>query len=571
MSAPAMIGAKPAPPYRTRNKAKGNAKSRESLKFFAPFAFFSPTFAFPFSFMTILEQNQRFSQSILWQLQRQFFEQQGVAAWQQSIVPQYITSNPFIAKSYAQLVFAWLRDMVAASALDVSQPVYIVELGAGSGRLAYHFLQKFYDFFEQSVLRKIKLIYVMTDFSPRTVDFWQSHPQLQLWVQAGRLDFALFDAEHDTTLTLIHGGQTLSAETLVNPVVFLANYFFDGLTQDVFYIDEKRLHESLVTLTTPQTQPNLHDPDLLNGVTISYEHRLITGDYYPEADFNEMLGYYQDTLLQSYLLFPIGSLRCFQRLQKLTQGRFIIISADKGYHREDDLFFRGEPGLAKHGSFSMMVNYHALGQYITKQGGQFLATDYPHTNLDVCVSLLGQQNYAETRQAYQFAIEQGGPDEFFILKKGLENYHDKLELPQILAYLRLSGWDSQLFLTCFETLRNKLGDITPRLKEQLHDAVPQIWQNYYHLGEADDVPFFLGMLLYGLDYNSEAIAYLKLSLKFYGPDVRTLYNLGLCYYDLRDFKTALAYMQQTLALEADFEPAQVMRGKVEKQLHLLKK
>src|SRR5262245_24590419 len=88
----------------------------------------------------VLEQTQRFSHSLLWQLQRDFFIQQGAAAWSAGTVPHYITSNPCVASAYAQVMFAWLRDLAARAAndpearLDLTQPIYIVELGAGSGR-----------------------------------------------------------------------------------------------------------------------------------------------------------------------------------------------------------------------------------------------------------------------------------------------------------------------------------------------------------------------------------------------------------------------------------------------------
>jgi hypothetical protein len=50
----------------------------------------------------IIEQDQRLSHSMLWELQREFFARQGVEAWRQGAVPHYITSNPFIASAYAQ-------------------------------------------------------------------------------------------------------------------------------------------------------------------------------------------------------------------------------------------------------------------------------------------------------------------------------------------------------------------------------------------------------------------------------------------------------------------------------------
>ena len=63
----------------------------------------------------LLEKRQRFSRSLLWTIQRTYFERQGIEAWNRGAVPHYITSNPFIAAAYARFAAAWLRDWLAES------------------------------------------------------------------------------------------------------------------------------------------------------------------------------------------------------------------------------------------------------------------------------------------------------------------------------------------------------------------------------------------------------------------------------------------------------------------------
>jgi trehalose-6-phosphatase len=61
------------------------------------------------------------------------------------------------------------------------------------------------------------------------------------------------------------------------------------------------------------------------------------------------------------LLVPIGALRALNRLTALSKGRVLVVSGDKGNNNPE--FFRGliDPHIAVHGSFSVMVNYHAIG------------------------------------------------------------------------------------------------------------------------------------------------------------------------------------------------------------------
>lgn len=516
---------------------------------------------------TMIEQQQRLSQSILWQLQRNFYSHHGIEAWRKGIVPHYVTSNPYIAHAYAQAILGWLRDVV--DRLDPEQPVYIVELGAGSGRFAHHFLKIFFTILDDSVLHDIAVTYIMTDFQQATLDFWSQHPQLQVWIENGRLDFARFDAEQSETFTLLNGGITLSTKTLKNPLALIANYFFDGLRQDVFHIENGELYESLVTLTTEQTEPDLDKPDLIKDIELSYENRPVNSNYYDNPIFNQILNTYQATLVQTYLLFPLEALNCLERLLHLSQGELFLLTSDKGYHRERDLLFRGEPGLALHGGcFSMMVNYHAIGQYTQHQDGQFLTMHYQHSSLDICAAVFGihPRNFPEARQAFRWALVQSSPDDFYTVKQQVEQHYADFGIAQLLAYIRLSGWDNHIFVDCFPVLLVQLPEVSSIQREDIFWMVQQVWENYYHIGEGRDLPFFIGLLLYGLDYNREAIEFFEHSLRLFRADSGTFYNLGMCHYKSGELDIAFGFMNQALEADNQFEPARVMRIQIQGEL-----
>ena len=95
----------------------------------------------------VLERNVPLSQSVIWRLQRDFYEQRGLKAWNEDLVPSYITNNPFIAEIYAGIVAAFVQDCISTAQLNsppLSQenPLRILELGAGTGKFSYLFLRK---------------------------------------------------------------------------------------------------------------------------------------------------------------------------------------------------------------------------------------------------------------------------------------------------------------------------------------------------------------------------------------------------------------------------------------------
>src|SRR6185437_10089729 len=91
---------------------------------------------------TLLETDVPLSQSVIWRLQRDFYSQRGLKAWNEDLVPSYITNNPFIAEIFAGIVAAFLQDCMSPAqpafpALSRENPLRILELGAGTGKFSY--------------------------------------------------------------------------------------------------------------------------------------------------------------------------------------------------------------------------------------------------------------------------------------------------------------------------------------------------------------------------------------------------------------------------------------------------
>ena len=312
--------------------------------------------------------------------------------------------------------------------VDLTQPVYIVELGSGSGRFAYNFLKQFFESYSHSALKHIPITYVMTDLAQQNLDFWQAHPFLQPFVAQGILDFARFDIEQDRAFTLAHRGENLCAATLKNPLIVIANYFFDSIPHDIFRIEDGELYETLVTLTASDKNANITDSSSLNEVNITYtDVATTTTGYYDDPTMNQVLQQYQTQLGNTNLLFPNVGLQRLNTLRQLSGDRLLVLSVDKGHTRLRELEGRGNPKPSVHGTFlngafSVTVNYHAIAQYTQIQGGQSLMPEHLRRSIAVCGFLFGSSSldYVETYHAYQSAILHASPDDFFALKKAIE-------------------------------------------------------------------------------------------------------------------------------------------------------
>lgn len=520
----------------------------------------------------ILDQNQRLSQSLLWQLQRNYFQHQGIEAWSKGTVPHYITSNAFIAEAYARIVLGFLRDWQAtvaasrAAALDRSEPFYIIELGAGPGRFGFHFLKHFYTILGRSDQRDLRITYVLTDLVDQNVDYWREHPSLQPFIESGRLDFAHFDAEQCEELRLIQSGEVLSGKITRNPVIVIANYFFDAIPQDVFYIHNGQLHEGRVSVSAAQPETNLSDPELLSRVQVAFDHVPVNGDVYEDPAFNRILQEYNQRLVETTILFPIAALRCIRFFLELSGGRLLLLSADKGFHWEEDILSWNEPEMVIYGGcFSMTLNFHALEQYVLNRGGKVLHTSHRRTSLDIVAFLLGALpgDFIETSQAFERTIERFGPSDLFNLIQSIGKSPEDMGLEQILSWLRLSGWDANLLLNFFPALMNQAVSPPEALKEELYWVIQHVRNTYYDIGEGQNLDFYLGTLLCSMGYYHEALKYLEHSLEHSEPDVRILYNMGLCYVALNQMDDALKCIERALSIDPSCEPAKSLRIRIE--------
>ncbi len=518
----------------------------------------------------LIERRQPLSRSVLWRLQRAYFAQRGVEAWSRGEVPHYITSNPFVAGAYARIVAGYLRDLTLGTdahgqpLLDRGQPVYLVEIGSGAGRFAYNLLQRLDEALSDRALDGVRLVVVMTDVAERNLAFWRDHPRLAPYFAAGRLDLAEFDAEHDATLHLERAGITLAPSAPANPLIIVANYVFDSIAQDAFRVRGGYLYESLVTVTSPCVEPDADDPEILSRITVDFEHRPITGSYYDDEGFDAVLESYRRSLPDAALQLPVGALHLLRATAALSSDRALVLSSDKGYHREEDLLDRGDPTLAYHGSFSMAVNYHALGAYVRHRGGVVLHPPHGPTKLCVAAYVLGlPDGCASTSEAYDATVGGFGPDDFFALKTLVMGGLADATLEQFLALLRLSGWDGKLVLDGFAALQVWVRAASPSRRADVVAALDRAWKGHFPIGEERDLAVHLALLLIEMDRFAEAIVYCRRSVEERGPTALGAYARGCCHHARGEHGEALTEARIALDLDADFELARALRIRAE--------
>ncbi|NET40667.1 SAM-dependent methyltransferase [Okeania sp. SIO2B3] len=475
-----------------------------------------------------LAKQQRFSQSLLWELQRDYFNRRGIDAWRTGEVPHYITSNPTIANSYAEIVLACWQDQ--NHLVSSKQPFFICELGAGSGRFAFHFLTRLTHLCQQARIPLSNFRYILTDFAPSNLQQWSQHPRFQAWFKQGVLDIALFDINHSDQLTLQYSGDILSAQTLQRPLVAIANYFFDSIPQDLYYINGNKIQECLVSLYSDVDPQSLNASELLQHLHLYYDYQT-TAPSELAPQFRSLFTHYQNTLTNTHLIFPSAGLMCLQRLQNLSQQGLLLLSADKGYADLGHLQGNAPPQpIQHHGCFSLSVNYPILQDFCEQNGGIALMPAVKHNSICVVCLIMcdGASRYLETQGAYNRHVQTFGPDDFFTITKHARQTIDQMNLEAILAYLRLSYYDSHQFARYIPRLMELAPSFTAQEKVAIAEAIEQVWHLYFPLGEDRDLANLIAKLCYKIKEYAQALTYFQYSTDMYGEDSETSNYIALC-------------------------------------------
>ncbi|WP_438433667.1 SAM-dependent methyltransferase [Gorillibacterium sp. sgz500922] len=502
-------------------------------------------------------QRYRFSEAPIWQAQREYYEGKGTKAWNNDQVPQYITSNPMIAAAYAELIFGFLQDRMNRG--HGSEPVYMVELGAGAGRLAFHVLDELGQLIDYAGIPLPSFRYIMTDLAMNNVTAWREHPALQPFIAEGLLDFARFDAVHDSELNLVVSGTTIREGDLKQPVILIANYFFDSLPQELIYIGEGNVYETDVYVEQPAHADSLSPAEWLDQIKLRYEHRRAPEyeqDTYP---YRHVIALYQEQLEDSHVLFPAEAIACLERWNRLAPSGFLLITADKGDHLLESWKFAEPPELVLHGSFSLTANYHAMNEVYEQKGAVTLFPPHHYKDINVgCIlHVENPTEYHNLRLAYRRSIERFGPDDFFSLKGWVDRNLDSMGLPQLLSFWRLGGYDAEFFIQSAKRISALLPESNEEEKQDLLRGIQEMWSSYYVMEQRYDLALDAGLILFEMDMYEHSKFYLETSVQQEQDEVvsTVFYCLAICCFELDLVDDAKGYLQKLLELEPDNEEA----------------
>lgn len=476
-----------------------------------------------------------FSQAPMWARMTRFYGERGVEAWSKALVPTFISTNAWLARAYARMIADWVEH----ADVEPDEPVYVLELGAGTGTLSAHIARTLE---EELLPGSPRVVMVVTDNAESSLAHAAAHPRMARLIAEGRIDFARLDLTDVGTLHLRSSGVQLSTDAPGNPVGVLANYIIDSLPCELIRVRGGDVHDVHVR------EAGIEDDAMVfEGVEVPHVP-------FDDAVLDDLVEAYRTGLDDAHVLIPHAALWALRDLLALGGDRGLILVGDKSVR--DLKGWEGEemPYVAVHGeAISVHANTHAIGHLVRALDGVAWHTDSADSHFTVSGFAVGIPAAAEPplSRAWRRHLGAVSPTDVSRVWDAISKHRKTLSLPRILAALRLVDHDPRTFLRLSGRLMNLAGTKHEERRADLRLALDAVEARMFEVDPDEDLPFELGRLAWALDLLERAEQHYLRSLDVHGPHPATFTNLALVAEADGRPEDARGWCEQALELEPD--------------------
>lgn len=502
--------------------------------------------------LRLIENPVRLSESKFWEIQRNYWKNMGIQAWKEE-VPSYISTNAFIGYQYALLVFEYIKDTCRNHIELKDETFYIAELGAGTGKFSFFFLKAFKELLRVNNFEQ-KFCYIITDIVQKNLEFCEKNDSFTDYINNHELDFAQFNVEDGKDIELRLKGKTYSELQPKTPLIIIANYTFDCIKQDAFEINNGKLQEERTGLRSRYKNFDIKNARHLSDLRFTYQYYDIDlANYYSNPYLNEIMQEYATRLQDknATIMIPLGAIQFLDHLKALTHGNYFMIVGDKGISQLERIpILEKKYRMTYDGCYSFFVNFHAMGEYIKKCGGDCLLSENDNS-FKVCLFSQGASfnELKNTKASFMMNIENTGPDEFCYIYDEFINNNFRFHLKALISFLRLSRWDTNAYALIHDRLIELLPTADKSMQLEVERDLAKVRANIYHLNIGEDIYNYLGNIYQTQNQNEKAIELYQQSITHFVGRSAPHHNLGLIYDKERNTAKALYHYQKAYELD----------------------
>lgn len=493
--------------------------------------------------------------SMVWSLLEQFYQNQGSDAWKQKLVPQGSTANCYTADTYAGIVKGFFRDLMAGGEF---KPPIIIELGGGSGRFAWQFLNRLlnYHFVDEDCPA---FTYMLTDAATANIESWSKKKRFQPLIDNDLLEFAELWVKPDPILKTSAGNVT-PADIENRPVILIANYLFDSIPTDMFRIKDNQIERVLMSVKSEKKDFLKKPINTFAGLTETFNSTPIDGDPTTHPLINKILQGYAK--LEGDFHFPVPETG-FRFLESFLgrKAPTMLLAGDMAYSDPEE-FDLGSPFIFD-SYIAHYTNFHMFAELFQAHGGFTQFQRQPDVDF-CCGAFLAPGNakakdvvwFNDTKKTATEYLKEFNPYDAHELSDMIHALDGDVSIRQVLAWMRFSKFDPEVASACLPILFEHLeqGEEHPN-EQQLYEAYMESYQAFFPDGAPVDIDCGIAHLFLDINYNEEALQLIESSIQEFGENPQRLFVHALVLLRVDRREEALQELNRSLEMESGYGPS----------------
>ncbi|HVK95630.1 MAG TPA: hypothetical protein VM571_12985, partial [Noviherbaspirillum sp.] len=454
-----------------------------------------------------------------------------------------VPASPLLAHAWAEATIRFWEAGLACGSIDPDQPLYLVDPAPAYGQLAWLMLRALEQRLTASPCADLAWCYVACSRDAQQLDFLASHPYLNGYAQKTRFDTAVWDANTGAALGL--RAQRLILQRTANPIVLLGLQWLQTLPAELYAVHHGQVMHGYAALNPAADDDGRH--------AIDYHWPEIDSAELAASSAQALLAHYVRQLPSAPLLVPQRACDAIDDLARLSAGRYLLLSTDRGACSDKQLRMGAltPPLTWRSGDAAPPVNYHALSLHQQHKGARIWTRQLQENGVVLyaaCRDDAGDMADAAFA-AIVASLDAAHPDDAQKLVASAADTGTALTAETMLPLLRLSRHDPQVLEAGAECLMSNPSALKNAVLQEWQSALERTWENFFFSGNSDSFCFYLGLLAEQSGHWGLAKTAFRFGIDLHGENAIELHRLACCEAATGNAVKAQELVQRALQLE----------------------
>lgn len=453
--------------------------------------------------MKLIQSPTPVSESKIWNLQSEFYEEQGQRAWSERRIPQGPTTNCYLADTYASIIAAFFRDLAR---VGWTEPPLIIEVGGGSGVLAWRILHRLlnYQLADEEIMPAFN--YLLTDGAESNIANWKTKKRFDPLRKSGLLDFGTLWLSDTLEIHTENSGLITENDLTNRPVILIANYTHCSIPCELYRIRNHQVARELIALYERDPESVKKDAGPFERIEAEFTSQERQPPYTGHARIDAILDEYSALPGNPYIPVPEISIRFLEIFLK-RDVPFLKLAGDLGY--TDATAFQEKSPFIFERYLAYYTNFHMMGEIVKSYGGtvQFQAFEDRHFSTVAFMRPGSLGKLKETNRVAKAKLYDFTPIDAYEAMKTFRNHSAKVPYRQIASWLRLGKFDHRIARAAIPHLLRELKEGERFNVEHIRDMYLEAYVAFFPDGSNDgfDIDIARLFLLLGLHQDAHEL------------------------------------------------------------------